>query len=134
MVVLESPTPDVASAAVGLLDPSGPQIPLSVDTSTATGSAVILEDSPTGRGSSSMKMVPKRYSNLHSWLSLAPVSGKQLKEAMVNTFFFCEFIFGGEEYRWRGTRGPEYRTNLWLESRARVVGTLLIVPSRDGTK
>lgn len=84
MVVLESPT-DVASAAVGLLDPSGPQIPLSVDTSTATGSTVTLDESPTGRGSSSMKMVPKRYTNLHNWLSLGPVSAKQLKEAVVNT-------------------------------------------------
>lgn len=86
MVVLESPTPDVASAAVGLLDPSGPQIPLSVDTSTATGSAITLDDSPTGRGSSSMKMVPKRYTNLHNWLSLGPVSAKQLKEAVVSCF------------------------------------------------
>lgn len=91
MVVLESPTPDVASAAVGLLDPSGPQIPLSVDTSTATGPVITLEESPTGRGSTSMKMVPKRYTNLHNWLSLGPVSAKQLKEAVVILPFFTLF-------------------------------------------
>ena len=96
MVVLESPTPDVASAAVGLLDPSGPQIPLSVDTSTATGSTLTLDDSPTGRASS-MKMVPKRYTNLHNWLSLGPVSAKQLKEAVVNISFIQYFFLMTEK-------------------------------------
>lgn len=91
MVVLESPAPDVASTAVGLLDPSGPQLSLSVDNAATTTSStssvpvvIGLNESPTGRGQSSMKMVPKRYTNLHNWLSLGPVSAKQLKEAMVN--------------------------------------------------
>lgn len=93
MVVLESPTPDVASAAVGLLDPSNTQLPLAVDTSTSSGNAAAaavaaLDESATSRGSSSMKMVAKRYTNLHNWLSLGPVSAKQLKEAMVSAFCF----------------------------------------------
>ncbi|KAK7583832.1 hypothetical protein V9T40_004795 [Parthenolecanium corni] len=83
MVVLENPSPDVASAAVGLLDPSGPQIPISVDANAVTGSAVaVVDETSACRVSASMKMVPKRYTNLHNWLSLGPVSAKQLKEAV----------------------------------------------------
>lgn len=84
MVVLENPAPDVASAAVGLLDPSGPQIAINVDANAVTGSAVAAVDEASAfRVSASMKMVPKRYTNLHNLLSLGPVSAKQLKEAVV---------------------------------------------------
>lgn len=86
MVVLENPTPDVASAAVGLLDPRGPQIAFSVDANAVTGSAVAgVDETSACRVSASMKMVPKRYTNLHNWLSLGPVSAKQLKEAVVTS-------------------------------------------------
>ncbi len=85
MVVLEAPTPDVASAAVGLLDASDSQLSsLNVDANAVTPSSILtVDESSVIRGSASMKMVPKRYTNLHSWLALGPVSTKQIKEAMV---------------------------------------------------
>ncbi|PSN48185.1 hypothetical protein C0J52_13861 [Blattella germanica] len=59
MVVLETATP--TSAAVGLVDPL---------------------DSYTNR--SSMKLVPKRFINIHQWLG--PICAKQLKETLAYIF------------------------------------------------
>ncbi|KAK9504098.1 hypothetical protein O3M35_010515 [Rhynocoris fuscipes] len=74
MVVLESPQP-VVSTAVGLLDP-----PNTPDDSTASAIPVFTHTRTT------MKLLPKRFINIHSWLS--PICPKQLKEAMVIKFLF----------------------------------------------
>lgn len=89
--MLESPTPDFGSAAVGLLDPSA-HLPFTFDpssilrsVSSASVAASNFTTSHTSRTgcSSSMKMLPKRYTNVHNLINLGPISSKQLKEAMV---------------------------------------------------
>lgn len=73
MVVLENPTGSLA-AAVGLLDP--PSTPMIID-STQT---------PSHYPRSTMKILPKRFINLHQWLG--PICAKQLKEVVVSGLKF----------------------------------------------
>lgn len=93
MVVLEPVTQEAvsaaaaaaAAAAVGLLDHPHPHhahaqhpavAPVPQETSAA--SAV----SPVVSARSSMKILPKRFINLHQWLT--PICPKQLKESLVS--------------------------------------------------
>ncbi|XP_024083684.1 uncharacterized protein LOC112127267 [Cimex lectularius] len=71
MVVLESPQPAV-STGVGLLDP-----PNSPTIDSSNSAIPVLTHTRT-----TMKLLPKRFINIHSWLS--PICPKQLKEAMVS--------------------------------------------------
>ncbi|KAG8277143.1 hypothetical protein J6590_049099 [Homalodisca vitripennis] len=72
MVVLES-----ASGSVGLLEPHPPaSAPMVVDSATSA-----TPSSPR----STLKIVPKRFINLHSWLG--PICAKSLKEFMPTNLF-----------------------------------------------
>lgn len=77
MVVLESPGASVA-AAVGLLDPPV-STPMVVDSAVST--------TPT-TPRSTLKIVPKRFINLHSWLG--PICAKSLKEFMVRVLVYSQ--------------------------------------------
>lgn len=79
MVVLENPSGSTV-AAVGLLDPPAPT-PIVVDTSAAT-----TTPTATTYPRSTMKILPKRFINLHQWLG--PICAKQLKEVVVGIDFF----------------------------------------------
>lgn len=76
MVVLESPGP--LSTGVGLVDP-----PSSPESPPSSAIPVITHSRTT------MKLLPKRFINIHSWLS--PICPKQLKEAMVQQLIITTY-------------------------------------------
>lgn len=97
MVVLENPMPDPLATGVGLVQDAAASTPLTVDT---TGAVAPHQTSGGGGGCLSatypipttavaagagqrhqLKMVPKRFINMHQWFN--PIGVKQIKEAMV---------------------------------------------------
>lgn len=100
MVVLENPTPDPLATGVGLVQDAAATTPLTVDTTgavapqhhnlqTAGGclsATYPIPCSTTAAGHRhQLKMVPKRFINMHQWFN--PIGVKQIKEAMVRAFF-----------------------------------------------
>lgn len=96
MVVLENPTPDPLATGVGLVQDAAATTPLTVDTTGAvapqhhqtSGSCLSATyPIPTTAAAAAagqrhqLKMVPKRFINMHQWFN--PIGVKQIKEAMV---------------------------------------------------
>lgn len=108
MVVLENPTPDPLATGVGLVHDVAATTPLTVDTTGAvapqhhqtslgggggclsatypipTTAAVAAAAAAAGQRHH-LKMVPKRFINMHQWFN--PIGVKQIKEAMVRAVF-----------------------------------------------
>ncbi|VVC43704.1 Hypothetical protein CINCED_3A001942 [Cinara cedri] len=101
MVVLENPTPDPLATGVGLVQDAAATTPLTVDTTGAvapqhhqsggggclsatypipTTAAVAAAAAAAGQRHH-LKMVPKRFINMHQWFN--PIGVKQIKEAML---------------------------------------------------
>lgn len=96
MVVLENPTPDPLATGVGLVQDAAATTPLTVDTTgavapqhhqTSGGCLSATYPIPTTAAAAAagqrhhLKMVPKRFINMHQWFN--PIGVKQIKEAMV---------------------------------------------------
>jgi len=93
MVVLENPTPDPLATGVGLVQDAAATTPLTVDTTGAVapqhhqmsgGCLSATYPIPTTAAAGhrhQLKMVPKRFINMHQWFN--PIGVKQIKEAMV---------------------------------------------------
>lgn len=99
MVVLENPTSDPLATGVGLVQDPAATTPLTVDTTGAVapqhhqmagsggggGGLSATYPIPTTAAATGqrhqLKMVPKRFINMHQWFN--PIGVKQIKEAMV---------------------------------------------------
>jgi len=101
MVVLENPMPDPLATGVGLVQDAAATTPLTVDTTGAVapqhhqssvgGCLSATYPIPTTAAAAAvaavsgqrhhLKMVPKRFINMHQWFN--PIGVKQIKEAMV---------------------------------------------------
>lgn len=98
MVVLENPASDALATGVGLVQDAAATVPLTVDTTGAVapqhaaaaaagGCLSATYPIPTTAAAVSggqrhhLKMVPKRFINMHQWFN--PIGVKQIKEAMV---------------------------------------------------
>ncbi|KAF0770872.1 Uncharacterized protein FWK35_00009552 [Aphis craccivora] len=95
MVVLENPMPDPLATGVGLVQDAAATTPLTVDTTGAVapqhhqssvgGCLSATYPIPTTAAAAGqrhhLKMVPKRFINMHQWFN--PIGVKQIKEAMV---------------------------------------------------
>jgi hypothetical protein len=99
MVVLENPTPDPLATGVGLVQDAAATTPLTVDTTGAVapqhhqasgGCLSATYPIPTTAAVAGqrhqLKMVPKRFINMHQWFN--PIGVKQIKEAMVRGGFY----------------------------------------------
>lgn len=100
MVVLENPTSDPLATGVGLVQDPAATTPLTVDTTGAVapqhhqmagsgGGLSATYPIPTTAAATGqrhqLKMVPKRFINMHQWFN--PIGVKQIKEAMVRAPF-----------------------------------------------
>lgn len=100
MVVLENPMPDPLATGVGLVQDAAATTPLTVDTTGAVapqhhqssvGGGCLSATYPISTTAAAaaaaagqrhhLKMVPKRFINMHQWFN--PIGVKQIKEAMV---------------------------------------------------
>ncbi|CAB0015566.1 unnamed protein product, partial [Nesidiocoris tenuis] len=76
MVVLEaSAGPQVLGAAVSLLDPSDPSSTNGINVNGSSPPSSMIPVITQTR--TTMKLLPKRFINIHSWFS--PICSKQLK-------------------------------------------------------
>lgn len=60
-----------------------------LETATATPTVGLLDPLDSYNNRSSMKLLPKRFINIHQWLG--PICAKQLKETLVSSMMPCSY-------------------------------------------
>lgn len=125
MVVLENPTSDLLATGVGLVQDVAATTPLTVDTTGAvapqhhqTSSGGCLSATypiPTTAAAGQrhqLKMVPKRFINMHQWFN--PIGVKQIKEAMVCVYCFTPLPKSSTTFRSQSNLNNIPLANFWI--------------------